>query len=186
MASTRYKLQRYKFQRYETGEYDINLWRTDDDRMTNFCKKKVEVIGRKCLVPGDYAYIKYLDTEGQYRFITFDRFLTYQQNDEPIGQVSRLVTSLENAGSNTNGLGYVTSKQLMLSTKVTKEQYQEYIEVLQSPRVYLQKDTEDLLDEDKNWILVNVSSSSTQYNSKKPRETFSIVVTLPETNNIIM
>ena len=52
-----------------------------------------------------------------------------------------------------------------------------------SPRVYLQKDTIDLRDEEENWILVKVEGGNS-YNIRKPKDVFTITITLPEYNNI--
>lgn len=183
MSSTRYRLQRYKFQKYQTGIIDINLWRYGSEGSEQFCQKKVEVIGGVCNEPGNYVYIKYLASDGKYKFIPFVKSVTLQQTDSEIGQASTIITSLKGPSTGKASMGYTTYKQMVLSTPVNKEQYLTYIDVLSSPRVYLQKDTIDLNDEDENWILVEVSGGNT-YNVKKPKDIFTITITLPEYNNI--
>lgn len=186
MSSTRYKIQRYKFQKYQTGIIDIKLWRYAGGESENFCQKKVQVVsGGHCNGVGKYVYIKYLASDGKYKFIPFNRSTTLEQNDEQIGSVSTIITSLSGPNTGSASMGYTTHKKMQLTTPVTKDQYVVYSEVLSSPRVYLQKDTDELNDEDENWILVNLEGGST-YNVNKPQEIFSITITLPEYNNLKM
>lgn len=185
MGSTRYKLQRYKFQKYQTGIIDINLWKYEEDSAEQFCQKKVEVIGNICDNVEGYKYIKYLASDGKYKFIPFVRSVTLQQNDTSIGEVSTLITSLKGSNVGKASIGFSTNKQMVLSTPVDKNQYLTYVEVLSSPRVYLQKDTDELRDEDENWLLVTVDGGNT-YNIRKPKDIFTITITLPDYNNIRM
>ena len=182
MSSTRYKLQRYKFQKYPTGVVDINLWRYGES-VKQFCKKKVEVIGGVCNEPDNYVYIKYLSSDGKYKFIPFVRSIVLQQTDSEIGQMSTLVTSLKGPNTGSASMGFTTYKQMVLTTPVNHEQYLTYEDVLSSPRVYLQKDTIDLRDEEENWILVKVEGGNS-YNVRKPKDVFTITITLPVYNNI--
>ncbi len=185
MASTRYKLQRYKFQKYQSGVIDIKLWRYFGNGGENFCQKKVEVIGGPCDDVNTYVYIKYLASDGKYKFIPFKRSIVLQQSDSKVGDVSSLIESGSGLTSGSMAIGYTTYKKLQLSTPVSKEQYLTYADVLSSPRVYLQKDTDELVDNNTNWIPVTVEGGNS-YSVVKPKEIFTIMITLPEYNNLKM
>ena len=185
MASTRYKLQRYKFQKYQSGMIDIKLWRYFGTGSEYFCQKKVEVIGGLCDNVSKYIYIKYLASDGKYKFIPFKRSIVLQQSDDKVGDVSTLIESASGLTSGSMTIGYTTHKQLQLTTPVSNEQYLTYVDVLSSPRVYLQKDTDELIDSNTNWIPVTVEGGNS-YSVVKPKEIFSITITLPEYNNLKM
>ena len=186
MASSRYKLNRYKFQKVADNTvltFYVHPAGTTDSSI--ICKKTIKVPSTGCEA-GKYKYIKYLSTDGKYKFIPFEKVYVLSQSDEQIGSVSRLVTDLETAQSNTENIGSRTVKMIQLSTMVNREQYDEYIKCLQSARVYLQKDDTNLNDEDQNWLLVSISGNNTQFSSKKSKMNFTVTVTLPEYNNIRM
>lgn len=164
---------------------DIKLWRYFGDESENFCQKKVEVIGGVCEDVSNYVYIKYLASDGTYKFIPFKRSIVLQQNDSKVGDISSLIESASGLTSGSMTMGYTTYKQLQLTTPVTKEQYLTYVDVLSSPRVYLQNDTDELIDTNINWIPVTVEGGNS-YNVVKPREIFTITITLPEYNNLKM
>lgn len=185
MASTRYKLQRYKFQKYQSGLIDIKLWRYFGNESEYLCQKKVEVIGSRCDDVSNYVYIKYLASDGKYKFIPFKRSIVLQQSDVKVGNVSTLIESASGLTSSSVTMGYTTHKQLQLTTPVSNEQYLTYVDVLSSPRVYLQKDTDKLIDSNTNWIPVTVDGGNS-YNVIKPKEIFTITITLPEYNNLKM
>lgn len=186
MASSIYKLQRYKFQKLPAGETTLIFYYHDSesDESGELCRKKVIVDRSSCDNVGK-TYLKYLCPDGRYRFAYFTKSFKLQQTDSSTGEANRLVTDLETSQSSKETISIETVKSLELSTQVTQEQYEQYVWLLQSPRVYLQRDTEELNDEDENWVLVTVTGSPA-YNTKKPRQTFTVTVTLPPYNNMIM
>ena len=185
MASTRYKLQRYKFQKYQTGIVDIKLWKYANGGSEDFCQKRVEVIGGHCDGVDTYVYIKYLASDGKYKFIPFKHSIILQQMDSKKGDISSFIESASGLTSSEVPIGYSTYKKMQLSTPTTKAQYLTYVDVLSSPRVYLQKDTEELIDNNTNWIPVTVEGSNS-FSVVKPKEMFTINITLPEYNNLSM
>lgn len=185
MASNKYKLNRYKFQKLTNDTvltFYVHQYGTTDSSV--ICKKTIKVNVTGCEA-GTYKYLKYLSTDGKYKFIPFERVYVLSQSDEQIGSVSRLVTNLETAQGNTENIGSKTTKMMQLSTCISKEQYDEYCKCLQSSRVYLQKDDTNLNDEEENWLLVSITGN-TNYSVKKAKITFTVTITLPEYNNIRM
>lgn len=185
MASNKYKVNRYKFQKVADGTvFTFYVHQPGVEEVQVIAKQTVRVPMTGCEA-GKYKYIKYLSTDGKYKFIPFEKVYVLSQSDEQIGTVSRLVTNLETAQGSTENIGAKTLKQLQLSTLVDRKQYEEYSKCLQSSRVYLQNDDTNLNDEEQNWLLVSVTGGSS-FSSKKTKVQFTITVTLPEYNNITM
>lgn len=187
MASSRYKLMRYKFIDLPVGKNEItlNFYAHNEGYVKKIAEKEVIVLPMKSCDADDYKYIKYLSTDGKYKFIPFQKYFTMTQQDESLGETTKFSTNLKTAQGDTYSLGTKTEKQLVLTTSCTQEQYEEWSKVFQSPRVYLQLKDPTLYDEDENWLLVKVEGGN-QYSTKKTRTTFSLTVKLPSYNNITM
>ena len=187
MASTVYKLWRYKFIEFPIGtnKIQLNFYSDNGGSAEKICEKDVIVIPMKSCGTNDYKYIKYLSTDGKYKFIPFRKFVTLSQEDEPIGESNKLMTNLKVAQGVNYNLGFNSKKKMLLTTSCTEEQYNEWVKVFQSPRVYLQFKDGNLYDEDDNWLLVSVDGSQ-EYSTKKSRSTFSMTIVLPQYNNITM
>jgi len=187
MASSVYKLMRYKFINYPAGtrRIQMNFYAHNSDYVKKICEKDIVVLPMKACGTNDYKYIKYLSTDGKYKFIPFRKFTTLSQTDEALGETSKLLTDLKTAQGDNYQLGYSSKKQMLLSTSCTEEQYDEWSKVFQSPRVYLQFKDPNLYDEDENWLLVKVEGSP-NFVTKKSKNEFNLTITLPNYNNIIM
>lgn len=184
MASSKYKLNRYKFQKVADNTILTFYVHRDGQDAKVIAKQTIRVPATGCFA-GKYKYLKYLSTDGKFKFIPFDKVYVLSQTDEQIGTVSRLVTDLETAQGNVENIGSKTTKMIQLSVLVDREQYEEYSKCLQSPRVYLQLDDTNLNDEEENWLLVTVTGG-TEFSSKKSKTRFTVEVQLPEYNNITM
>lgn len=187
MASSVYKLMRYKFVNYPVGTNNIqlNIYAHNTGDTKKICEKDIVIIGSNACGTNGYKYIKYLSTDGKYKFIPFKKYVTLSQDDELIGETGKLMTDLKTAQSNSYSLGYSSQKKMLLTTTCTQEQYNEWSKVFQSPRVYLQLKDPNLNDEDENWLLVRVEGTAS-FSTKKPCTTFSMTIVLPDYNNIIM
>ena len=123
--------------------------------------------------------LKYLDTEGQYRFISFNKYWEGRNNPESIGVTSEIVKNILNAQSNEKALGYKNNKTLSLTkSDISADQLLVYQQILTSPRVYLQIGELDGLQD---WLLVSVRPIDAVYKRRKLLGgNFSIEITLPE------
>lgn len=184
MASALYKLSRYKFQKLPVGETKLLFYSHRNGETKVIAEKTVSVSNQVCSAD-KYKYIKYLSSDGTYKFIAFTKVWTVSEENEQIGEVSKIVTSLETTQSYNESIGAKTKKIINCSVQCSKEQYFEYIKCLESPRVYLQKDTTELEDEDKNWLLVKISGTP-NLTSKKSASNFAVTIELPDYNNITM
>lgn len=187
MASSYYKLKRLKVVAGESDEtYDI-YWHYESggQHYDEHVATKTVKVGRS-LCPGKYVYLKYLGTDGLYRFMAFDRYFTGTTQSESIGQVSKLSTSFHTAQAPNYNIGQKATRQITASIKsIRNDQFIAYMDVFNSPRVYMQVDA-DAEDGDENWILVTVTDSGNQFKEKKGSQTFSCVITLPEVQTITM
>lgn len=189
MASSKYKLMRYKFINYPVGVKKIQMnfygHNADEGYVKKICEKDVYVLQMNACGTNDYKYIKYLSTDGKYKFIPFQKYVTLSQTDTALGETSKLLTDLRTAQGDKQSLGYTSSKKIQLSTTCTEEQYNEWVKVFQSPRVYLQFKDPNLFDEDENWLLVTVEGSNS-FVTKKTKNVFTMTINLPQYNNITM
>lgn len=178
---------RYKFIDLPVGKNEItlNFYAHNEGYVKKIAEKEVVVLSMKSCDADDYKYIKYLSTDGKYKFIPFQKYFVMSQQDEALGNVQKLSTDLKTAQGDKYSLGMTTEKKLVLTTSCTEEQYEEWSKVFQSARVYLQLKDPTLYDEDENWLLVTVEGGN-EYATKKTRTTFSLTVTLPSYNNITM
>jgi len=128
----------------------------------------------------EYKYIKFLDSNGFYRFFTFnDR---WEEKDSPskIGSTNNLITSLKDSLSNSYNVGYKNDRSLTLTAhNVSEEELNVISDMYTSPRVYLNvgPDKED-------WVLVTLSGDGIGRRKMNKFGKISITITLPETYSI--
>lgn len=187
MSSALYKLMRYKFIDLPIGTTTMNFYGHDNQQgtVTKICEKDIVVLPMHACGSNDYKYVKYLSSDGKYKFIPFQKYVTLTQEDTQLGTVNKMMTDLKTAQGNSYSLGYSSVKRMQLTTNCSEEQYNEWVKVFQSPRVYLQFKDPNLYDEDENWLLVTVDSAP-EFSTKKRKNTFSMTITLPDYNNITM
>lgn len=185
MASDFYKIYRLKLQNLPAGQTRIPMY------VYNTFLEESELIGEKiinvkpaCGDPSKYIYLKYLSSDGQYRFCKLERIYTSAEQNDSLGKVSKMSTSFTSAQGDKYNIGYKTTKMITCRTTVKNDEFVEYLNLLRSPMVYLQKD-EELSDYDSNWILVTVSGENVMQN-KKSAQSFNVTITLPAIQNIRM
>lgn len=187
MASDFYKIYRLKLQNLPVGENKLPIY------VYNTFLEESELVGEKivnvkpaCGDPSKYIYLKYLSSDGQYRFCKFESVYTESDENEINGQVGKMSSSFTSAQGDKYTIGYNTTRTISCKTIVKKDEYEEYMNLLRSPRVYMQKDTAELDDYDRNWILVTVEGQGNTLYTKKSSQSFSITITLPTIQNIRM
>ena len=187
MASSYYKLKRLKVVAGETDEtYEIYWHYTSGQTQVDEHVATKTVRIRRTACPGKYIYLKYLASDGLYRFLAFDTHYTSTMQSESIGQVSKLSTSFHTAQAPNYNIGQKSTKQITAVAKSVKnDQFLTYMDVFNSPRVYMQIDA-NAEDDDSNWVLVTVADSGNQFKEKKGSQTFSCVITLPDVQTITM
>lgn len=123
--------------------------------------------------------IKYLDKDGQYIFVSFNKYWEGRNTPQSLGEGNKFIISILEAQSKVNQLGYKNKKVLSLyKTQVSASELLILEQILTSPRVYLKIGEEDNLQD---WKQVKVNPVDTIYKHKKKSvNDFSIEVELPE------
>lgn len=191
MASAYYKIWRIKQQNFNEGETDVPLYR----RITTMGQtsyayggvKKVKVRRGTCNNPANYIYLKFLANDGKYKFIQFDRIHTEDTTSENIGKVSKLNTSFISGQGSSYNIGYTGKRFINASVMLDNEAYKTASDIFTSPRVYMQvNETDELTDNDSNWLLVTVENEGGSFNTKKNSQRLSLRIELPEMQTITM
>lgn len=185
MASALYKFWRIKLQDYPEGEtkvrFYMNRTTVGGTDVLYIGEKKVKVRRNSCDNPEKYIYLKFLDSDGRYKFIQFDRYYTSETTQEKLGTISKLSTSFINAQGSTYNIGYEQKKYINASIQLSNEEFKVNYGLFSSPRVYMQvNETTALNDGDENWVLVSVENVGGGFNSKKNSQTLSVKIELPE------
>lgn len=182
MASNRYKVTRYKVDDLPKGVNHITLWKHYLGQNKELCTKTVIASGNEC---AKSVYLKYLASDGKYRFMCFDRNVRMGSNQTSLGNGQGIPTNLNVAVAPTYSLGYSSNRTIQAAVVCDLMRYAMLSDILTSPKVYLQTgETPYLIDDDeKNWIEVQVSGENT-IPVKKGTTVFSITITLPEYNSI--
>lgn len=191
MASAYYKIWRVKKQNFQEGDTEVNVYydRTVLGNTSTYLAgtKTVRVRRNSCSNPEKYIYLKFLDTDGKYKFIQFERIYTSETEAEEIGRVSKLNSSFTSAQGNKYSLGYTAKKYINASVNLSNDEYNAAAGLFVSPRVYLQiNETSDLNDEENNWLLVNVTNEGGAFMSKKNSQILSVRIELPDQHTIKM
>lgn len=124
--------------------------------------------------------LKYIDKDGQYRFIAFNKYWEGRNTPEMIGSTNNIVQNILNAQSNQKSLGYKNKKTLtLIKNNVTDSELLLIQQLLTSPRVYLLIGSNDNAED---WLLVtSVKSADNIYKfRKKINSDFIIDIELPE------
>lgn len=131
--------------------------------------------------------IKFLNKDGQYRYIAFNRF--YEGSDKPkeLGRANKTILSLLSSQASENSVGYKNDRTINLrSDHVSQEELAIIKDVYTSPRVfyYVGDGTTDV---ENDWIQVSVKAKNPITNIRKGSFTDVIIdITLPEHYTINM
>lgn len=134
----------------------------------------------------DDKYIKYLDHNGQYRFMVFNRFYETRDNPTLLGKGNKVITSILSGQTTEDVVGYKNERKMVLvSTNLDEDELIKLVDIYVSPRVYLYVGSGE--DEAKDWIQVRVNASDNLVRSRKRKfNSIEIEITLPEWFNIKM
>jgi hypothetical protein len=124
--------------------------------------------------------LKYLDSNGQYRFYPFNNYYSTRDNPSLIGQSNKLITSILTDQTNKQAIGYRNERKMQLTADVSKDELEKLSDIYVSPRVYLYVGSNNS-DQLKDWIEVTVEASDAII--RRPKGDYGridLTVTLPE------
>lgn len=154
---------------------------TTDGRVVKLYKNGLEA-GSATIKALDFCagdrIIKYLDSKGQYRYYSFNKY--YEINDKPksLGTTNEFITSILTAQTNEKNLGYSNERTLSLTATATTEQLDILSDIWSSPSVYLYIGT--TTDTDKDWLQVTIKGGGEVKRRKATVGKIDITVVLPE------
>jgi hypothetical protein len=154
-----------------------------DGRVVTLYKNGVEA-GTATIVqldscPGD-RILKFLDSNGQYRFYNFNSFYGVQDNPSLIGTTNEFITSILDAQTNSKNLGYRNDRQLSLTGEVNSDQLTILSDIYTSPRVYLYIGSNNS-DQDKDWLEVTIVGGDKTVRRRKAKNgSINLTIQLPE------
>lgn len=181
MASERYSVTRFKVDNLEKGVHKVKLYKHYLGQNKVLCEKTV-IASHTC---GKYIYLKYLASDGRYKFMMFDRNIRLSGQNDSIGEGSAFPYSLDSMVSPTYSLGYSSVRTVSCGVVVDAEKYAYVSDILSSPKVYMQIKEKpfEVNDLEDNWLEVTVQGSN-EFPVKKGMSVFNVTVTLPEYNSI--
>jgi len=160
----------------------------DELKIINFSKDGV-LAGTKTVSPIDicegFRILKYLDSNGQYRFYPFNKY--WESKDKPtlLGKSSKIIESILNSQSSESNIGYKNDRTISLvAESVSQDQLTLLSEIYTSSRVYLYIGTTE--DEAKDWLEVDIKGDNLNRLRKRKFTKVSIDVILPEWYSIRM
>ena len=104
--------------------------------------------------------IKFLNKDGQYRFVVFNKY--YEINDKPkeIGKVNNIITSLLSSQTAEKSVGYKNERKLdLVSESISQDELNVFKDLWTSPRVYLYIG-DGLTDEISDWVEVTIQTKN--------------------------
>lgn len=123
--------------------------------------------------------LKYLDSNGQYRFFNFNRF--YQKSDNPtlLGTYGKIISDIYSGQSNERVIGYKNSREISCNADVTADELELLKDIYTSPSIYMYVGTTG--DTDYDWLEVQVKNTSNNIRvSKGNAGNVSLTIVLPE------
>jgi len=131
--------------------------------------------------------LKFLDRNGQYKFLAFNRFWEQKAKIKQIGSTSRLIENILSGQSNTRNVGYDSENSLnLIADEVPQDDLHLYYDLSVSPCVYLYIGDGSNY-EPKDWLMVTISNKDSKIRIKKgDYSKIEIDVILPETFTIKM
>lgn len=131
------------------------------------------------------AYIvKYLDSNGQYRFYPFNEYAYKYDQPEEIGYIDKFITNILNDQSNRKSVGFRNNRTIELVADVPTEHLELIKDLYTSPRVYLYIGD---IDNAQGWLEVKQEVSEPLILPRKKKVvSVNLILTLPETYQITM
>lgn len=128
---------------------------------------------------GDSILLKYLDSNGMYRFFPFNEKWEKRISTQSKGDVSQFVTSIETSQSDRKNIGKDVETRIDLTaTNVQPNDLEILADLYTSPRVYIYDNSGN--DTSKNWLLVQLSDTGTVRRRKKNPQNVDITINLPK------
>lgn len=130
---------------------------------------------------------KYLNHNGQYRFIKFNKYYIDSINRVPIGSVQNIITSLYSGQSDKLNIGYKCNRTLtLINDDITLAEMEIFADIFTSPRVYLHVGIQNV-DYANSWVLVQLKETTNGINfGKRKFGEIQITIELPEYHSIKM
>lgn len=123
--------------------------------------------------------LKFLDSNGQFRFFPFNAYWEETNKPKQIGQIENFITSVKTDQSDSRSIGFNNDKSInLVAYEVSNDQLAILQDLFTSPLVYLYSGTVN--DSTADWIKVNVSSGTNVSRQRKlPNSRFEVTILLP-------
>lgn len=125
--------------------------------------------------------IKFINKDGQYRFLSFNRYFEGKDKVKELGKVNKLMTSLLDSQSSESSIGNKNDRTLSLrSDDISEDELLILNDLWASPRIYLYIG-DGITEEKKDWIEVTIKAKKPILNIKKGSYTDILIdLTLPK------
>lgn len=166
----------------QVGYYRYKINPTQNNTI-NFFVNGVLTTSHRVMVKeycGAELLIKYLDSNGQFRYYPFNKY--YQKVDNPtlLGKYNKLVTDLLTAQSSERNVGYKNERVIIANADVAAVELELLKDLYTSPSVYLYIGNGSN-DGYADWLEVTIKSGENANNIRKGNMiNISITITLPE------
>ncbi len=145
----------------KVGYYRIKV-ATGDQKRTFSLIKNGEVVASKDVIPFETCdngiILKYIDNNGQYRFLSLNSRYETQDNPELIGKADKSVLSLLDSGGATRDIGFKNNPVVSASVVVTSENLAKITSMYSSPRVLMYVGSG--ADTPADWVFVSLDISN--------------------------
>lgn len=170
----------------EIGYYRYKHLVTEDKILTCFIDDQTFTKSIKMLNECEAIILKYLDSNGQYRFYPFNKYYRTFDNPTQIGSVNKMITNILTDKSDSSNIGYKNERKIELTCEANEDQLLILSDIYTSPRVYLYTGTGSN-DNESDWIEIKlIANENTIHRRKANNGRVDIVVTLPENYTITM
>lgn len=128
--------------------------------------------------------VKYIDRNGQYRFIAFENHYSISDQPQIIGTYNKLIADILTDKTDSQNIGYKNTRRMFGSIEINKDQLVYFADIYTSPRVYLYIGSNNS-DTAADWLEVLIESGQNIVKrSKGNAGQINIIIELPEYNTI--
>lgn len=122
--------------------------------------------------------LRYLDHNGQYRFIGFNKYFEVNDTNDLIGKVNRFATSLRDGQGSEDVVGYRNTRTIALTAEaISLDRLEALSELENSPKVYLRV---NFTGTAADWILTRVKGKGLVRQAKQQFTDVTYLVEYPE------
>lgn len=131
--------------------------------------------------------LKFLNRNGQYRFVGFNKFFEGTEAPQDIGQVNKIFSSIYNAQTNRDNIGKRNERTFTLVSEIVRQEELDIIkDMWTSPRVYLYVG-DGTTDNNRDWVQVTLENPNPIINIRQGDYVdVTVQITLPEFYTINM